>query len=447
MQQNTYSRQMWHIAVPAIITNISVPLLGLVDTFIMGHLPDPRYLGAIALGAMMISILFNSVNFLRMATTGLTAQAHGREDKTGIPRLYLRAALLALGIGALFILIQWPLAQAIFSISKASSDIEALAAQYFTIRIWGAPFALLNFAAVGWLLGLHKAKEALWVQLLLNVSNICFNILFVYGMGMDVEGVALGTVLAEFIAGLFALYLISRHCRRSYSISLWGAGAREDLFDKVAFMKLFALNRDIFLRTACLTGSMAAFTLLGAGMGKQILAANALLMNIQMITSYGLDGFAQAAEVLVGKEVGRKSRSGLRTVVIVSSKWALVTAAVFSLVYFLFGNQIINALTNLPDVRATAEIYLIWVIVLPLISIWCFQFDGIFIGATAGKYMRNGMVTSTLLYALSLYFLLPVWGNHGLWFSYSFFLLMRGVTLALHYPKIEAAAGHPAAAS
>ncbi len=440
MTEKTLSGQMWRIAVPAIIANISIPLLGLADSFIMGHLPDPRYLGAIALGAMIISILYNSMNFLRIATTGFTAQANGRQDHRAIPAIYLRATLCALALGVGFILLQWPVAGLTFALTGADPAVEKLARQYFLIRIWGAPFALLNFVAVGWLLGLHKAKEALWIQVFMNISNILLNFLFVYGFAMDVDGVALGTIVAEFLASLLGLHLVTRHCRKEFDHGIWHPLARDGLFDRGEFAKLFTLNRDIFIRTACLTGAMASFTILGATMSNEILAANAILMNLQMVTSYGLDGFAQAAEVLVGKEIGRRSRRGLRRAVIISSKWALITAGLFSFFYFIFGDIIINTLTNIAAIRETAGQYIIWVILLPLISIWSFQFDGIFIGATAGKSMRNGMILSTLIYGLSLVVFLPLWRNHGLWLSYCIFLAARAATLAWEYPKVEQAA-------
>lgn len=437
MTRKAVSQQMWQIALPAIIANISIPLLGLVDAFIMGHLPDPRYLGAIALGAMIISLLYNSVNFLRMATTGFTAQANGAKDFESIAKIYLRASLLAITIGTAFIILQNPITQAVFYLTAADSGVESLASDYFLIRIWGAPFALMNFVAVGWLLGLHKAKEALWIQLFMNLSNIALNILFVYGLGMDIDGVALGTVISEILAALIGFHLISQQSKRLFNYPVSDPKARVDLFNKSEFIKLIILNRDIFIRTACLTGAMATFTILGANMGVAILAANAILMNLQMITSYGLDGFAQAAEVMVGKEIGRRSARGLRNVVILSSKWAMATAVLFSLFYMLFGDIFIASLTNITDVRDTAGDYLIWVIFLPLISIWSFQLDGIFIGATAGKYMRNGMVISTLFYIGSLILFIPLWGNHGLWLSYSIFLMVRAITLAVQYPKIS----------
>ena len=437
MTEKSQSHQMWQIAIPSIIANISIPLLGLVDAFIMGHLPDSRYLGAITLGAMILSILYNSVNFLRMATTGFTAQARGKNETGSIIGIYLRATILAVCIGLVFVLLQWPIAQTVFSLISADPGVETMAREYFMIRIWGAPFALVNFVAVGWLLGLHKAKQALWIQLVMNTSNILLNILFVYGLGMDVDGVALGTVLSEILAAFIAFGIISRHSKNLFGHSIWDKKARIDLFNRTEFIKLFILNRDIFIRTACLTGSMAVFTILGANMSNEILAANAILMNLQMMTSYGLDGFAQAAEVMVGKEIGAKSRAGLQRAVILSTKWAFVTAVLFSLIYLIGGEMIIKGLTNIEYVRDTAAEYMIWVIVLPLISVWCFLLDGIFIGATAGKYMRNGMVISTSLYIASLAVFLPLWQNHGLWFSYSIFMGVRAISLAISYPKIS----------
>jgi len=441
MKDKSLNSRMWHIAIPSIIANISIPMLGLADSFIMGHLPDARYLGAIALGAMVISILYNSVNFLRMATTGFTAQAYGGRQGKEISLIYLRGCLLALGIGLFFMLIQTFVADLLLSFSTVGRDVEDLTRTYIAIRIWGAPFALMNFVAVGWLLGLHKPRQALFIQVSMNVANILLNFLFVYGFHMTVEGVAYGTILSEFGAALLSLYLINRQSRDKTGYAIWHGKNSAGFLNKAAFTKMVVLNRDIFIRTACLTGTMASFTLFGASFGKTVLAANAILMNLQMVTSFGLDGFAQAAEVLVGKEIGQRSRKKLRQAVILSSKWALITASIFSLFYFFAGPVIISLLTNIEPVRQTANSYLIWVIILPLLSVWSFQLDGIFIGATMGKSMRNSMILSVLVYILCLIFFLPSYGNHGLWLSYSIFLLMRAIGLGTEYPKIEKAAG------
>lgn len=428
---------MWQIAIPAVLANLSTPLLGLSDSFIMGHLPHERYLAAVALGAMFFSILYNGVNFLRMGTTGLAAQAHGRDDELSLNQLVIRGCISAAAIGCIFILLQTYLADLFFMFMEAEQAVLSLTAQYFTIRIWGAPFALMNYVASGWLLGMGKAKEVLYIHLYMNISNILLNFLFVYGFDMTADGVALGTVLSETTAFAIASYFVIRHSKREFILPIFSSDVLNNILEFAAFKKLFTLNRDIFIRTMCLTLTLASFTLLGTRFGTEILAANAVLMNLQNLTAYGLDGFAQAAEVLVGKEIGKKSKANLRAAVIVSSKWAIYTAATFTLFYLIFGEMVIHLLTNIESIRTISADYLIWVIVLPFLSIWSFQLDGIFIGATAGNHMRNGMIISAICYVVCIYTLVPIWGNHGLWASYSIFLVMRALTLVVKYPEIE----------
>lgn len=434
---STISHHMWQIAVPAVLANLSTPLLGLSDSFIMGHLPHERYLAAVALGSILFSILYNGVNFLRMGTTGLAAQAYGREDELGLGKLLIRGCISAAGIGLLFIILQTFIAYGFFYFMQAEQAVTSLTAEYFSIRIWGAPFALMNYVASGWLLGMGRAKEVLYIHLYMNISNILLNYLFVYGFDMTADGVALGTVLSETSAFFLCLYYVGRHSRRQFNIPVFGAAVFENILNLDAYKKLFSLNRDIFIRTMCLTMTLASFTLLGTRFGTEVLAANAVLMNLQNLTAYGLDGFAQAAEVLVGKEIGRKSRERLRAAVIISGKWAIFTALAFTGFYFFFGEMVIHFLTTLETIRTISSEYLIWVIVLPILSIWSFQLDGIFIGATAGSSMRNGMIISTICYVICIYTLLDLFGNHGLWASYSIFIVMRALTLAVKYPEIE----------
>ncbi|MEZ5758808.1 MAG: MATE family efflux transporter [Emcibacteraceae bacterium] len=438
VQKNSaISLQMWQIAIPSILANLSTPLLGLSDSFIMGHLSHERYLAAVALGSVFFSLLYNGVNFLRMGTTGLAAQAHGREDELSLNQLFIRGLISATAIGLLFILSQVILARLFFMFMTAEPSVTTLTQQYFSIRIWGAPFALMNYVAAGWLLGLGRAREVLYIHLYMNISNILLNFLFVYGFDLTVDGVALGSLLSESSAFLLCIYFIRRHCGHYFKLPLFDPSVLENILSLPAFKNLFSLNRDIFIRTMCLTLTLASFALLGTRFGTEILAANAVLMNLQNLTAFGLDGFAQAAEVLVGKEIGRKSPENLRTAVIISGKWAIFTAAAFSAFYLLFGDMIIHLLTSLDTIREISANYLIWVILLPLLSIWSFQLDGIFIGATAGGAMRNGMVISTICYAICVYTLIPLWGNHGLWASYSIFIVMRAITLAIRYPEIE----------
>ena len=428
---------MWQIAIPSVLANLSTPLLGLSDSFIMGHLPHERYLAAVALGSMFFSILYNGVNFLRMGTTGLAAQAQGREDELSLGRLLLRGCISAAMIGILFVFLQSLILNAFFIFIETETQVTNLTAQYFTIRIWGAPFALMNYVASGWLLGMGRAKEVLYIHLYMNIVNILLNFVFVYGYDMTANGVALGTVLSETTAFLLSLYYVKRHSRMNFSIPIFGSTVLENIFNISAFKVLFSLNRDIFIRTMCLTMTLASFVVLGTRFGTEVLAANAVLMNLQNLTSYGLDGFAQAAEVLVGKEIGRKSKKNLRAAVIISSKWAIITAVAMTLFYYIFGEMIINLLTNIETIRNISSNYLTWIIILPLLSIWSFQLDGIFIGATAGSSMRNGMIISVISYVLAIFILIPLWGNDGLWAAYSIFMIMRAITLFYKYPEIE----------
>ena len=431
------SREIWQIAVPAVLANLSTPLLGLSDSFIMGHMPHERYLAAVALGSIFFSILYNGVNFLRMGTTGLAAQAHGRGDDFSLNQLFIRGCISAAIIGLLFIGLQNFLAHIFFMFMEAETEVTSLSALYFSIRIWGAPFALMNYVASGWLLGIGRARQVLYIHLYMNISNILLNFLFVYGFDMTADGVALGTVLSESTAFIICLYYVLRENKNNSALPLFGPVILDRIMEFAAFKKLFSLNRDIFIRTMCLTLTLASFTLLGTRFGTEILAANAVLMNLQNLTAYGLDGFAQAAEVLVGKEIGRKSKESLRTAVIISSKYAILTALAFTVFYYLFGETLINALTNIESIRVISSEYLIWVIVLPILSIWSFQLDGIFIGATAGGAMRNGMIISMITYVICIYTLLPLWQNHGLWAAYAIFIVMRALTLVVKYPDIE----------
>ncbi|MFC7049733.1 MATE family efflux transporter [Emcibacter nanhaiensis] len=439
-QDRALSREMWAIAVPSILANISIPLLGLADSFIMGHLEGPEYLAALALGAMIFSVLYNGFNFLRMATTGFAAQAYGREDARESSVVLFRATFLALVIGALLILASPLITSLSFQLTAAEAHVEDLADSYFNLRIFGAPFALFNFVAVGWLLGMHRAGDALLVQIFMNVTNIALNIYLVYGLGMDVDGVGLGTALAEFLAAFLSVFLIYRQYRRYFGRSPFRRSALAEILNSDGLTRLLKLNLDIFIRTLCLMAAMASFTILGSRYGSAILAANAILMELQMLTSYGLDGFAQAAEILVGKATGRKNPNALRRAALVSGKFALYAALAYALLYALLGSGIVALLTDLDTIRLEARHYLWWLILLPLFSVWSFLFDGIFIGATAGAHMRNGMILSVLFYALCLAITLPLWENHGLWFSYTAFMVMRALTLIRHYPDIEKAA-------
>ena len=427
-------RRTWQLAWPIILSNSSIPLVGAVDTAVMGHLPDPAYIGAIALGANLFSIIYWAFGFLRMGTTGFVAQAagagDGEEAAAALQRALLIAALLALGIWSL----QVPIAALTFHLVEGSEQVEALSRVYFEWRIWSAPATLANYAILGTLIGLQSTRAVLMVQLLLNGTNVVLDLLFVPVLGLGVEGVALASVLAEFTAVGFGLWLVSRRLR-----ALPRSGHRVTLLEPTALRALIAVNGNIFVRTLCLVLALFYFTAVGTGLGELVVAANAILMQLQFFLAYGLDGFAHAVEGLAGAARGAMRRDHFRAAVRTTTVCALAVAALYSLVYAILGETFIAWMTDQADVRAMAGSYLPWMILAPLVSIWSFQLDGIFIGTTRTVEMRNGMLIAAAAFWLFCEALVPALGNHGLWLAFMGFLTLRAITLALWLPRIDRA--------
>lgn len=417
---------------PMIISNISVPLLGAVDTAVMGHLPDPAYLGAVAVGALIFSYVYWGFGFLRMSTTGMTAQAFGTRDESGVQVVLFRAGAIALGLAAGIILLQLPIAWLSFVLLPASDQVEGLAHRYFEIRVWGAPAALGTFVILGWFLGQEDAKTPLVIQVVTNAINIALDLLFVMGLGWGVDGVAGATLIAEYAGFLLGGYLILRR--------LSGMENRlvpdRDLFSFGAFKSLAAINRDIFIRTFCLLSAFAIFTARGAQMGDVILAANAVLLNFLTFSSHALDAFAHAAEALVGGAKGRRDKEGFHAASMIALKWGFGIAAGATLVFFVAGPFIIDGLTGIVEVRSAAYSFMFWAAIMPIVSVWCFTLDGIFIGATRSADLRNGMIITLAGYLASLALLEPAFGNHGLWASIVVLMILRGITLGLRYPAL-----------
>lgn len=421
-------RTVWRLAGPIILANLSVPLLGAVDTAVIGHLPDPAYLGGVAVGAVVFGFIYWGFGFLRMGTTGLVAQAAGagRDDEA---RLVL---LRALAIAAAFGIALWALQAPIFwtarTLFDTSAEVEAQAALYFRVRVWSAPAALANYALIGWFIGMRNTRAALVLQLWMNGLNIVLAVAFVIGLGWGVAGVATATMLSEYAAVAGALLLLHRRLRVPTGVRM---------FDRAQLLRLLTLNLDIFIRTLCLITAFALFTREGAGFGDTLLAANAVLMQFQHFLSFGLDGFAHAAEALVGTALGARNRAALRATVRISAQWALIVAAGYVAIYALLGAPIVALLTDIAEVRAAATEFLPWLVLSPLVSVWSFMLDGIFIGATRTRDMRNAMILSFAVYLAALVALKPLWGNHGLWAALMVFLAARGITLALLYPRVE----------
>ncbi|MDE0335762.1 MAG: MATE family efflux transporter [Defluviicoccus sp.] len=426
-----HHRAVWRLSVPIILSNISVPLLGAVDTAVVGHLPEPHHLGAVALGSMVFNFIYWGFGFLRMGTAGLTAQAHGAGNSDEVLAAVVRALTIAGAIAFVTLAAQTLIVAAVFDLVEASADVESSARTYVLTRIWGAPAALSIYVILGWFLGLQNTRATLYVQLWMNGLNIVLDVLFVVGFGWGVFGVALATVIAEFAGLALALWLMRRALR--------GIAGRLDwnrVRSRRRMRMTLGLNADIFIRTVCLVFAFAYFTAQGARLGDILLAANAVLMNFQLFMAHGLDGFAHAAQAMVGRAVGAADRAELRAAIRVSSFWAIVAAAGFVLVYAVAGEGIVALLTGIEEVREAAGDYLLWSVAMPALSVAAFQFDGIFLGATLGRQMRNMMILSVAVYLVLCAFLIPLWGNHGLWFAFAVFMALRGLTLGAVFPAV-----------
>ncbi|MDC0612459.1 MATE family efflux transporter [Vibrio sp.] len=417
-------KQVLRLAIPMVISNITIPLLGLVDSAVIGHLEHSWYLGGVALGSTMISLSFWLLGFLRMSTTGLTAQSIGRNDHQRTALVLYQGLLMALGFAALFLLIYHPVAQLVLSFSDASDEVKRYAYDYFSIRVWGAPAALANFVFLGWLLGTQNSKAPMWMVIITNTANIILDILFVLVLDWKVDGAATASVISDYLGSAFALYCVVDYVRKHQlpRIQHFGSKVTHGL---VSFLKL---NRDIFIRSLCLHAVFSFMTFRGAAYGDAIVAANAVLMSFLMTISFGMDGFAYAIEAMIGRAIGQRSRTNLVKSIIGSLFWSLLICIGLTVVFTVWGDKLIQLLTDIDAVRATANDYLIWLIMMPLVSMWCFLLDGIFVGATKGKEMRNGMMLSLLCFALS-YLMLQRFDNHGLWASMLIFMAARSATL------------------
>ncbi len=424
-------RQIWLLAGPIILSNLSVPLLGMVDTAMVGHLPDPRYIGGVAVGAMIIHFLFWGFGFLRMGTTGLTAQACGAGDGDQLRAGLGRGLLLAAGLAAVVLLLQAPVAWIAFPLVDATAEVTEAARGYYDVRIWSAPATLANYVFWGWFLGLQNTRIPLVVTLSINSLNAALDYLFVMHLGMNSNGVALASVIAEYSGLLLAVLFARRTLQRFPGRWSWPAvrAPRE-------LQRLVHINRNLFIRTLGLLAAFAFFTAQGARFGELVLAANAVLMNFQAFMAYGLDGFAHAAEALIGKSIGAADSRALRRNLLTTVQWSLYTALVFSLGFLLGGRHLIDLLTDIEAVREQAYLYLPWVIATPLVSVWAFWLDGVFIGATRSVELRNGMLLSVFGVYLPAWYLLQPWGNHGLWAALMLFMAARGLTLAWYLPRL-----------
>lgn len=427
-------RKVWLLAGPIILSNISVPLVGAVDTAVVGHLPGPEAIGAVALGALIFSFLYWGFGFLRMGTTGFVAQAFGAGDWKSLSDTLLRVLILAVALGLVTVAVGWPIIDFVLYLIDSSTAVEDLATDYARIRLWSAPAVLCVYAFTGIFIGMHNTRGAFVLQLVLNITNMLLDVLFVLGFNWGVEGVAVASVLAEYLAMLVGFYLLRRPIGIAFSHY-----NRARLLERVALLRLFSANANIFIRTLCLLLAFSYFTAKSASQGEVILAANAILLHLQSIMAYGLDGFAHAVEAMAGSAYGARRQSVFRRAVILTSFWGALIALLVGAVYFLFGTPIINLFTSIPPVADTALRFLPWMVAAPILSVWSFQLDGIFIGTGHTREMRNAMIFSLLTYLVLLQFIIPVMGNHGLFLGLAFFMVIRALSLLFYFPGIETA--------
>ncbi|MDR9364727.1 MAG: MATE family efflux transporter [Balneolaceae bacterium] len=425
------NRKILRLAIPNIISNLSVPLLGAVDTALVGHLEEVYYLGALAVGSVIFNFIFWGFGFLRMGTTGLTAQEYGRRDRVKMMMILARVQFLALLIGLAILLLQSPIAMLSLWLIDSTQEVAEYTRVYYDIRILTAPGVLALYGINGWFLGMQNAKFPMIITIVLNMLNIAFNVWFIYGLGMHVDGVAWGTLVSTYLALLLAIFLFLKRYKKHLTDY-----KQELLLNVEELKKYFSVNRDIFIRTLCLIFAFSFFTAVSAKQGDLILAANTILLQLWFIVSYGIDGFAYAAESLVGRFKGSLEENKLTKAVWYNIGWGLFLGVMGSLAYALFGNQILNIFTDKADVIAVAKSVLFWTILAPLVSSFCYILDGVYIGATETKPMRNTMIVATFLVFLPTYYgATYLFGKHGLWLAMVLFMITRGVALGVYLPK------------
>lgn len=423
------NKQIYRLALPNIISNFSIPLLGAVDTALMGRLESEFYLGAVGIGGIIFSFIYWGFGFLRMTTTGLTAQAFGEKDLRECGRLLLRAICIGIASSLLLFTLQWQLIDLSFLLIDTSADVEHLARVYFHIRIYAAPATLCLHAFHGVFLGLQNAHYPMVLAVVVNLINVVLNLIFVQMLGMKVEGVALATVIAQYIGLLLAILFFWRHYR-----GLLTPLRMREVLVLPKLKRFLSISGDIFIRTCCLVFSHAVFTAKSAALSDTILAINTILLQLINLLSYAIDGLAFAAESLIGKYKGADDMPKLKRTIRQIFFWSFLFGTLIMLIFLLFGNQLLRLFTDQTPLIEQAKLYLIWIIVAPVINVAAYIWDGIFLGATASKALRNSVVLSTFLYLSAVYLLMP-FGNHGLWCALTILLIARGVSLTILAPR------------
>lgn len=430
-------KRVLKIALPIVLSNATVPILGAVDTGVVGQMGEAAPIGAVGLGAIILAFVYWIFGFLRMGTAGLTAQALGAKEGREVTALLIRGLMIAGTAGVVYILLQFPIFWLAFQASPASEEVESLTQAYMEIRIWGAPATIGAYVITGWLVAAERTKEILILQLWINGLNMALDIWFVLGLGWGVEGVAIATLIAEWSGLALGLWM----CRAAFRGTAWRDS--QLIFEARRLKKMASVNSDIMIRSILLEIGFTYFIFRSSGFDDVTLAANQILIQFLFITAYAMDGFAFAAEALVGNAMGARNRGALRQGAIISFKWGMICVVILAAAFWFGGVAIINIMTTSEEVRTVAYGFLIWIALTPPLGCPSWMLDGIFIGATRARDMRNAMLISLPIFLIVAQFLVPAFGNHGLWASMLIFFMARGVTLGLRYPSLEAEADSP----
>lgn len=430
-------KRVLSIALPIVISNATVPILGAVDTGVIGQLGGAAPIGAVGIGAIILGALYWIFGFLRMGTVGLTSQALGAGDAQEVRALFFRSAGIGVLAGLAFIIFQIPIFAGAFWIAPASAQVESLARDYMSIRVWSAPAAIAIYGLSGWLIAQERTRAVLMIQLFMNVTNIILDFWFVLGLGLGVEGVAVATLIAEWGGLALGLYLC-RQVFRGLALSWW-----QQIANRRRVIYMMQVNGDILIRSVLLQAGFVSFLFFGAELGDVTLAANQVLLQFVYLASYAMDGFVFAAESLVGQAMGARAVAQLRRGASVTAVWAFGTAFALAAGFWIMGPFVIDVMAKDPAVQQAARLYLPHMVAAPLLGALAWMLDGVFIGATRTKDMRNMMVLSFLGYCGLVLLLLPSFGNHGLWMAMNGFFILRGVSLALRYPALERVAATP----
>ncbi|MFP7733371.1 MATE family efflux transporter [Priestia aryabhattai] len=420
------------LAIPLTISTMTTPLLGAVDTAVVGQLPAPAYIGGVAVGTLIFNTLYWVFGFLRVSTSAFAAQANGASDPDQGVLALSRPFLLAIIVGMFFILLQWPIEHAALLVISPDADVSRFAVEYFRIRIWGAPFTLMNYVILGWLMGMAKIKESLCLQILTNVLNMLLAILFVHVFSFDVQGVATATLIAEITAFILGLFIILKA-----SPFKWKMPSIQALMDANSMKRMFNVNKDLFIRTICLLIVINMFTAKGASFGTEFLAANAVLFQIHYIMAYFFDGFANASSILVGKAVGSNDKALFKKIFTLSRQWSVITAVIIASLYALFQGQVIRLFTNLPNVIELSLTYGVWLIIYPFVACFGLVLYGVFTGATEIAPVRNSMIYAMIVYMIIQIAATPIWHNHGLWLAFIIYTIGRSGFLVMYTPRLN----------